>query len=85
MANPNKVGVVFGAVLGGIHLLWSLLVLAGVAQALVDFVFWAHMMHLSIAVGPFDAVAAVSLIVYTAVTGYILGYIGAWVWNRMHS
>jgi hypothetical protein len=29
LANPNKVGLVIGALTGGWHLLWSLLVLIG--------------------------------------------------------
>ena len=84
MTNPNKVGLVFGALLGGWHLLWSLLVLSGVAQSIYDFVLWAHMIHLSIVIGPFDATAAVTLVVFTGVMGYIIGYTGAWVWNRVH-
>lgn len=84
MAHPNKVGLVFGALLGGWHLLWSLLVVTGVAQTIYDFILWAHMIHLAIVIGPFDISAAVTLIVVTAVMGYIIGYIGAWVWNRVH-
>ena len=85
MADKNKVGLVFGALLGGFHLVWSLLVLLGVAQALYDFILWAHMIHLALVIGPFDLTASITLVVLTAVVGYILGYIGAWVWNRVHS
>ena len=84
MANQNKVGLVFGALFGGFHLVWSLLVLFGVAQAIYDFVLWAHMVHLPLTIGPFDATAAVTLVIITALMGYVLGHIGAWVWNRVH-
>lgn len=84
MTNANKVGLVFGSLLGGWHLVWSLLVWSGFAQAIYDFILWAHMIHLQIVVGPFEATAAVTLVVVTAVTGYIGGYIGALVWNRFH-
>lgn len=85
MANNHNVALVFGLLLGGLHLVWSLLVLSGFAQVLSDFVFWAHMIHLDFVIGPFDLVAAVTLVLMTTVMGYLLGYIGAWVWNRMHS
>jgi len=84
MTNPNKVGLVFGAVLGGWHLLWSFLVLAGLAQAIYDFILWAHMIHLAITIGPFDAKAALTLVVFTSFLGYFIGYTAAWVWNRVH-
>ncbi len=85
MANKNKTGLVFGALLGGLHLVWSLLVLLGAAQFIYDFVLWAHMIHLAIVIGPFDLTASVTLVVLTAVMGYVLGYVGAWDWNRVHS
>ena len=84
MHNPNKVGLVFAVLLGGWHVVWSVLVLTGVGQMIYDFVLWAHMIHLAVIIGPFDAQASATLIVVTAVFGYILGYIGALVWNKMH-
>ncbi|MBI4118504.1 MAG: hypothetical protein HY455_03150 [Parcubacteria group bacterium] len=84
MTNTNKVGIVFGALLGGWHLMWSLLVLSGFAQVIWDFILWAHMIHMEIIVGPFDATAAVTLVVATSIMGYVIGYIGALVWNRIH-
>jgi len=85
MSNPNKVGVVFAILLGGWHLVWSILVATGFGQILYDFILWAHMIHLAIMIGPFDLTASITLIVVTAVFGYVLGFIGSWVWNRMHS
>ena len=85
MADKNKVGLVVGALLGGWHLLWSILVATGLGQALNDFILWAHMIHLSIVIGPFDPAASATLILVTTVFGYVIGYLGAWVWNRVHS
>lgn len=84
MHNPHKVGLVFGAVLGGLHAAWSVAVLLGVGQMMVDFIFWAHMIHIPVIIGPFEAVAALTLVVFTAVVGYIIGYVGTWVWNKVH-
>ncbi len=85
MANPNKVGLVFGVLLGGWHLVWSLLVLSGLAQSLYDFILWAHMIHVQITIGPFDMAAFLTLIVMTTIVGYIIGYSAALVWNRVHN
>ncbi len=84
MNNPNKVGLVFAILLGGFHLVWSILVATGVGQALYDFILWAHMIHLAITIGPFDLKAAITLIVVTALFGYVTGYVASLVWNRMH-
>jgi len=35
-------------------------------------------------VRPFDLVAAVKLIVITGVIGYVFGFFGALIWNRLH-
>ena len=66
MANPNKFGLVIGALIGGWHFVWSLLVGVGWAQPIIDFIFWAHMIKPVYVVKPFDPVAAVTLIVITA-------------------
>jgi hypothetical protein len=35
-------------------------------------------------VKPFDPLAAVALIVITTVIGYVFGFVGALMWNRLH-
>ena len=82
--NPNKAGLVGGTVLGGIHIVWSLLVLLGWAQALIDFSMWAHMARSAVIVGPFGASAAATVIVVAALVGYVIGYALATVWNKVH-
>lgn len=84
MISPNKVGLVIGALIGGWHLVWSLLVLLGWAQQIIDFIFWAHMIQPVYVVKSFNLLAAITLIVITAVTGYTFGFVGAVIWNRLH-
>jgi len=48
------------------------------------FHFLAHMIKPVYFVKPFDPVAAVTLIVITAVIGYVFGFLGAVIWNRLH-
>ena len=43
MISPNKVGLVLGALIGGWHLVWALLVLINWTQLLFDFIFRTHM------------------------------------------
>lgn len=82
--NPSKVGLAVGLFLGAYHLVWSILVAIGWGQAILDFVFWAHMIHMAITVGPFDVTATATLIVLTFVVGYVIGFAFAWIWNKLH-
>lgn len=84
MVNPNKVGLVIGALIGGWHLVWSALVFLGGAQPILDFIFWAHMIQPVYVIKPFDLSAALTLILITAVGGYVFGFVGAIIWNRLH-
>jgi hypothetical protein len=70
--------------IAGWRLVWSLLVVIGWAQPILDFIFWAHMIKPVYLVKPFDAVAADSLIAITAVIGYGFGFLGGVIWNRLH-
>jgi hypothetical protein len=84
MPNPNKVGIVVGALIGGWHLCWSLLVLLRWAQPIIDFIFWAHMIQPIYVIKPFNSLAAITLIVITAILGYVFGFAGAVIWNNLH-
>ena len=81
----HKTGLVVGTLLGGWHVLWAILVAAGVGQSLLDFVLWAHMIHTTWTVGPFDTVAAITLVALTSVAGYAIGCLIAWLWNQTHA
>jgi len=84
MTSPNKVGLVIGALIGGWHLVWSILVLLHWAQPIIDFIFWAHMIQPIYVIKSFNPLAAITLIVITGATGYIFGFIGGIVWNKLH-
>ena len=84
MVSQNKAGIVAATVFAGWHVVWSLLVLSGLGQIFYDFILWAHMIHLQITIGPFESVASITLILCTAAIGYVMGFFGAWAWNRVH-
>ena len=58
-------------------MVWSLFVLIGWAQPILDFVFWAHMIKPVYFVKPLEPMAAVALVVITAAIEYIFGFVGA--------
>jgi hypothetical protein len=82
--NTNKVGLLVGSFIGGLHLLWSLLVAVGLAQPLVNFIFRLHMIKPFIMVDSFNIGLAITLVVITAIVGYVVGYILASIWNYLH-
>lgn len=84
MANANKIGLLAGALLAGWHVLWALLVLLGWAQPIIDFTFWAHMINPIYVIKAFDPFAALTLFVITCFIGYVFGFVGAILWNKLH-
>jgi len=82
--DPNKAGQVGAVLIGGWHLIWSVLIFLGWAQPLMNFSLWAHMVHMDVVLGPFDAAAAATVIIVAAIVGYCVGYILATVWNKVH-
>ena len=82
--NVGKVALVFGAVTGGFHLCWAILVALGWAQPIIDFIFWAHFIKPIYLIEPFELNRAVILLVLTATVGFVLGAAFALVWNALH-
>lgn len=80
---PNRAGLVLGAIVGGIHLLWALLVAAGVAQDLTDFIFRLHFIRPVYVVDAFDPLRAAGLVLLSAASGYCIGAVFAFLWNRI--
>lgn len=82
--NPNRAGLVVGALMGGWHLLWSVLVALGVAQPLIDFIFWIHFIKPVYVIEPFAFGRAAMLVLVTAGIGYLTGLAFGMIWNRVH-
>ncbi|MDP2665086.1 MAG: hypothetical protein Q8P23_00330 [bacterium] len=82
--NPTKTGLAVGKLVGGVHLVWAILVALGWAQWLVNFSMWAHMVSVPLVVGAFNLTAAVTVIIVATAIGYVLGYAFAKIWNWLH-
>ena len=76
--------MVVGLFISGWHVVWSLLVLLSIAQPLLDFVFWMHMIANPYHVTGFTVTQSLTLIVITFIFGYFGGWVFAWLWNKMH-
>jgi hypothetical protein len=79
-----KAGLVLGIVLGGWHLCWSILVVLGWAQPVIDFVFWMHFIKPIYVIEPFEIARAVILIIATSGIGFVIGSVFALAWNVLH-
>lgn len=82
--DPKKTGLSLGLMVGGVHVLWSILVALGLAQGLLDFIFGLHMIANPEQVTGFDIMKAGTLIVITFGVGYVVGYIFSNIWNKVH-
>ena len=82
--NIHRVGLIFALLGGGWHLLWTVLVASGWAQAVADFIFWMHFIKPVYVIEPFVLVRASILIGITAIIGYIGGFLLGVLWNWIH-
>lgn len=81
--NPHSTAIAVGAFAGLWHFVWGLLVAGGLASLILDFIYGIHFLNNPFIVQPFNIVKWVTLIVVTAVVGYIFGYVFALVWNKV--
>ena len=85
MANPLKTGLVFGVFVALMHAGWSTLVALGLAQRLIDFIFWVHFVTPPFRIEAFDGARAALLIGVTFSVGLVAGIVAALIWNLFHS
>lgn len=82
--DKHKAGLAFGTFFGLFHAVWSLLVLLGWAQSLIDWIFYLHFIVLRFSIAEFQLGTAVLLVAFTSVVGYIFGWVIAAIWNWVH-
>jgi hypothetical protein len=79
---PRSFGFAFAAFLATSHAFWALLVWAGAAQWLLDFVFRLHMIAPPYHVTAFSPLTAATLVLFTAAVGYVSGWFIGFLWNH---
>ena len=79
--STTTTGLVVGAVMGGMHLFWSLMVAAGWGQSIMNFIFWMYFIKPIDLIEPFELIRAISLVVTTSIIGFMLGWTAARLWN----
>lgn len=82
---PVSAGLTLGTVIAAWHLLWVVLVAVHLAQPLLDFIFWLHLIQPVYVVQPFAPLPALLLLVVTFAVGFSIGAVFAVVWNRFHA
>ncbi len=80
--NPKRTAIAVGTFAAAMHVIWAVVVAAGFAQGLIDWVTGLHFLNTAITVSAFDAVTASTLVATTFVVGAIVGWIFALSWNR---
>lgn len=66
------------------HLLWIVLVVAGVAETIMNWIFKIHFMSNPFVMQPFDLVNGIWLLVVTFAVGYVAGWVFAVLANMLH-
>ena len=83
--STTMMGLVTAAMMGGLHLLWSLSVAAGWGQSILDFFFWMYFIKPIDLVEPFEPARAITLVAISSIIGFVLGSVAARVWNRIRA
>lgn len=83
LIHPNRAGLAVGALLMLWHAAWAFMVLVGVAQPFMDFIFRLHMITPAFKVEEFYIGRALCLLVVSGALGYLSGLVLAAVWNRI--
>jgi len=79
-----KVGFIVGVALALFHALWLVLVVTGVGQTIVDFIFKIHLLNNPYLTQTFDLQLAGLLIVITFAVGFVIGWVFALLCNLIH-
>ena len=81
MINRHKLGLVLASFTGISHFLWAWLVLTGMAQTVINWIFQLHFIQPAYLIMPFDLGVATTLVALTSAIGYLSGWILASIWN----
>ena len=81
--HPHTVGLIVGTTVSFMHIVWSLIVMLGLANVYLDFIFSLHFVSNPFVVQSFDWGKAVMLWIITFVAGYLVGWVSGVIWNTL--
>lgn len=76
--------MVLGIFVALMHAIWMLMIYLGLAQIYLNWIFGLHLITNPYKVLPFNFGTALTLIIVTFIVGYIMGWVFAFIWNRLH-
>lgn len=79
-----QTALVVGTFVAVMHVIWSSLVFLGLAGPYLNWILGLHFLNNPFTVQPFSFGTALVLVGFTFVVGYLLGYVFAIIWNRLH-
>lgn len=79
----NQIGLTVGFSIALLHLIWNVLIYFKVAQVFLNWVYLMHSMNNPFKIMEFNLARALTLIGFTFIVGYIMGFIFTGVWNKM--
>ena len=83
--DENRLGLTLGIFLAGLHALWSFIIAIGSGQSLLDNATSLHFLDISYQLLEFSFTKAILLILMTFISGYIGGWVLAYLWNWVGS
>ena len=81
--NSHKVALAVGSFAALWHLVWSVLILLGWAQPLLNFILSMHSLNNPYVVQSFDLGRSLGLIIVAFVVGYIVGTVFVKIWKSI--
>lgn len=81
--SPRHVGLVLGATVAIVHIIWAAMVALNIAQPFLNFVLWVHFIKPIYIIEPFEFRRAVLLVVVTGLIGFAFGSLLASIWTRL--
>lgn len=81
--DPLKTGLGLGTLAVTVHLIWVLMVLVGLAQWYMDWIFSLHFLNNPFNVHTFDFMTALTLLIVAGGVGFIVGWVFAYIWNYL--
>lgn len=83
--NAQKLAATLAVFAVAVHVVWSLIVILGWGQTLLNFIAMIHFIANPLTVMPFDFGTLVIELVVVALVAYVAGYVFATIWNKVHA